>query len=169
MLDTGDEDGDAADDDWISTPAQVRSRVNGLRLRPVRAPLVRQIERAAEMLAKAGESGEPSSRRLYVFSDRTTTSWDADAAKRIQVPAGVQTAYIDLGVDKPVDLAIDKVEVKPSVVPPGGEVNVHVEVRAVGGDFDANLSARSTAAGSLASRTSSCRPIRGRPPASTSS
>ncbi len=56
VLDTGDDDGDAADDDWIGTPAQVRSRINGLRLRPVRAPLARQIERAAEMLAKAGES-----------------------------------------------------------------------------------------------------------------
>ena len=42
------------------------------------------------MLAKAGESSEPSSRRLYVFSDRTTTSWDADAAKRIHMPAGVR-------------------------------------------------------------------------------
>ena len=113
VLDTGDESGDAADDDWIATPAQVRSRINGLRLRPVRAPLVRQIERAAEMLAKAGEAGEPSSRRLYVFSDRTTTSWDADAAKRIKIPDGVQTAYIDLGVEKPADLGIERIEVKP--------------------------------------------------------
>ncbi len=155
VLDTGDDTGDAADDDWIGTLAQVRSRINGLRLRPVRATLARQIERAAEMLAKAGDSGDwaaPSSRRLYVFSDRTTTSWDADAAKRVKIPDGVRTAYIDLGVDKPVDLGIDKVEVRPTVVPPGGEVNVHVEVRAVGGDFDANLLCQLDGAGSLATR-----------------
>ncbi len=152
VLDTGDENDAADDDDWIGTPAQVRSRINGLRLRPVRAPLARQIERGAEMLAKAGESGEPSSRCLYVFSDRTTTSWDADAAKRIHIPDGVQTAYIDLGVEKPVDLGIDKIEVRPTVVPPGGEVNVHVEVRAVGGDFDANLLCQLDGAGSLETR-----------------
>ncbi len=140
VLDTGEGAGDEADDDWVVTPAQLDSRINkGLRFRPVRAPLVRLIERAAEMLAKPGEGPEPSSRRLYVFSDRTTTSWDAEAAKRLRLPDGAQATYIDLGVDKPVDLGITKVEVSPTVAPPGGEVNVHVEVRAVGGDFDANL------------------------------
>ena len=152
VLDTGEGPDDEVEDDWITAPAQLRSRINGLRVRPVRAPLARQIERAAEMLAKAGEGGEPSSRRLYVFSDRTTTSWDADAAQRIHLPDGVQVAYIDLGVEKPVDLGIDKVEVRPTVVPPGGEVNVHVEVRAVGGDFDANLLCQMDGEGSLATR-----------------
>ncbi len=51
-----------------------------------------------------------------------------------------------------MDLGIDKVEVRPTVVPPGGEVNVHVEVRAVGGDFDANLLCQLDGAGSLATR-----------------
>ena len=154
VLDTGEEGGDDVDDDWIGTPAQVRSRINGLRFRPVRAPLVPAIERAAAMLAKAGEDGDwaPSSRRLYVFSDRTKTSWAADAAKGIHLPEGVQAAFIDLGVDRPVNLSIDKVEVKPTVVPPGGEVTVHVEVRAVGGHFDANLLCQLDGAGSLATR-----------------
>ena len=115
------------------------ARINGLRLRPVQTPLVRQIGRAADLLAKAAEGGEPASRALYVFSDRTATSWDADEAKRLKVPEGVDVAYIDLGVDEPRDLAIDSVDVKPRVVDAGGEVTVHAEVRAVGADFDANL------------------------------
>jgi hypothetical protein len=140
VLDTGEEGGgDEAEDDWIATPAQVRARINGLRVRPVRAPLVHQIERAAELLAKAGQVGQPSSSRLYVFSDRTTTSWDADAAKRVKMPDGIEAVYVDLGVEKPTDLGIDKVEVKPLLAPPGAQLTVHVEVRAVGGDFDAGL------------------------------
>ena len=140
VLDTGDDgSGDEGDDDWSSTPAQARARINGLRLRPVQTTLVRQIGRAADLLAKAAEGGQPASRALYVFSDRTATSWDADEAKRLKVPEGVDTAYIDLGVDAPRDLAIDTVDVTPRVVDAGGEVTVHAEVRAVGADFDANL------------------------------
>ncbi|HVS37453.1 MAG TPA: BatA domain-containing protein [Gemmataceae bacterium] len=150
VIDTG--GGDDGDDDWITAPAQVRSRINGLRPRPVRAPLVGGIERAAELLAKASDDGEPSSRRLYIISDRTTTSWDADAARAVKIPDGVQAAYIDLGVDNPVNLSIDKVEVKPTVVPPGGEVTVAATVRVVGGDFDANLLCQLDGAGSLATR-----------------
>ncbi len=140
VLDTGDDgSGDEGDDDWSSTPAQAQARINGLRPRPVQTPLVRQIGRAADLLAKAAEGGQPASRALYVFSDRTATSWDADEAKRLKVPEGVDVAYIDLGVDAPRDLAIDSVDVTPRVVDAGGEVTVHAEVRAVGADFDANL------------------------------
>jgi uncharacterized membrane protein len=140
VFDTSDDAaGEEGADDWIPTPAQVRSRINGLRFRPVRAPLTGQIEKAADLLAKAGSNGEPSSRRLYVFSDRTTASWDADAAKRIKVPEGVQTVFIDLGVDQPANLGIEKIEVAPLVAPPGGTVTVPADLRAIGSDFEANL------------------------------
>jgi Aerotolerance regulator N-terminal len=140
VLDTGaDGADDEADEDWIPSPAQVRSRINGLRLRPIRAPLVRQIEKAADLLAKAGQAGEPASRMLYVFSDRATAGWDGAEAKRIKIPDGVQAAYIDLGVDQPRDLGVEKIEVSPLVVAPGGTVTVTVDIRAVGADFDVNL------------------------------
>jgi Aerotolerance regulator N-terminal len=140
VLDTGaDGADDEADEDWIASPAQARSRINGLRLRPVRAPLVRQIEKAADLLTKAGQAGEPPPRMLYVFSDRTAAGWDIEEAKRIKIPDGVQAAYIDLGVDQPRDLGIEKIEVNPLVVAPGGTVTVTADLRAVGADFDVNL------------------------------
>jgi len=140
VLDTGaDGADDEADEDWIPSPAQVRSRINGLRLRPVRTPLVRQIEKAADLLAKAGQAGEPSSRMLYVFSDRAAAGWDIEEAKRIKIPDGVQAAYIDLGVEQPRDLDIEKIEVNPLVVAPGGTVTVTADLRAVGADYDVNL------------------------------
>ena len=97
------------------------------------------MRKAAELLAKAGQAGEPSSRTLYVFSDRTAAGWDVDEAKRIKMPDGVQAVYIDLGVDQPRDLGIEKIEVNPLVVAPGGAVTVTADLRAVGADFDANL------------------------------
>jgi hypothetical protein len=140
VLDTGaDGADDEADEDWIPSSAQVRSRINGLRLRPVRAPLVRQIEKAAALLAKVGQAGEPSSRMLYVFSDRAAAGWDIEEAKRIKIPDGVETAYIDLGVDQPRDLGVEKIEASPLVVAPGGSVTVTADLHAVGADFDVNL------------------------------
>jgi Aerotolerance regulator N-terminal len=140
VLDTGADGADGeADEDWIPSPAQVRARINGLRLRPVGAPLVRQIEKAADLLAKEGQAGEPSSRMLYVLSDRAAAGWDLEEAKRIKIPYGVQAAYIDLGVDQPRDLGIETIEVSPLVVAPGGAVTVTADLRAVGADFDVNL------------------------------
>jgi hypothetical protein len=139
VFDTGEDA--AAGDDWIATPAEVRGRINKLRLRPVQAPLVRQINAALGLLGdvKAEDGGEPPDRRVYVFSDRTTTSWDAVEARRLKVPDGVSVTFVDVGVDEPRDLSIDKVTVEPQVIAPGGVVRVRCEVRATGADFDALL------------------------------
>ncbi len=76
---------------------------------------------------------------LYVFSDLAAAGWDIVEAKRIKIPVGVQAAYIDLGVDQPRDLGIEKIEVNPLVVAPGGTVTVTADIRAVGADYDVNL------------------------------
>ena len=62
---------------------------------------------------------------LYVFSDRAAAGWDSEEAKRIKIPDGVQVAYIDFGVDQPRDLDIEKIEVNPLVVAPGGDRHRH--------------------------------------------
>jgi hypothetical protein len=128
--------GDEGEEDWVPTAAEVRARINGLRVRPVQSTLPQQVRRACGLLAKATDAAE---RRLFVFSDRTATSWDADEAKGLEVPAGVEVVYVDLGVDEPKDLAIDKVEVEPGVVAAGGWVQVRALVRAVGADFDVKV------------------------------
>src|SRR3712207_7280076 len=50
-----------------------------------------------------------------------TTLFRSREAARIKVPEGVSVVFVDVGVDSPVDLAIDRVEVEPPVVPPGGK------------------------------------------------
>ena len=76
---------------------------------------------------------------LYIFSDRAAAGWDREEAKRIKMPAGVQASYIDFGVDQPRDLGVEKIEINPLVVAPGGAVTVTADLRAVGADFDVNL------------------------------
>ncbi len=139
VLDTGadaeDEDGG---EDWISSPAQVRSRINGLRLRRTRASLVRQVEKAAALLAKTGP-GQPSSRTLYIFSDRAAAGWEIEESKKIKLSDGARAVYIDFGVDQPRDLCLEKIEINPLVVAPGGAVTVTADLRAVGTDYDMKL------------------------------
>ena len=45
---------------------------------------------------------------------------------------GINSVFVDVGVDNPKDLAIDKVEVVPPVVAPGGKIKIQVTVRATG-------------------------------------
>jgi hypothetical protein len=140
VFDTGDEAGsDEPGDEWLSG-SQLRARVEGLRVRPANAPVNRQIERAYRLLQKVGDGTEAPPRFLFIFSDRTRESWDYAAAKKTQPAEGVNTVYVDVGVDNPKDLAIDKLEVEPPVVAPGGKVTIRATVRATGADHDNELS-----------------------------
>ena len=140
VFDTGDDAGsDEPGDEWLSG-SQLRARVEGLRVRPSGAPVNRQIERAYRLLQKVGDGPEAPPRFLFIFSDRTRESWDYTAAKRTQPAEGVNTVYVDVGVDNPKDLAITNVEVEPPVVAPGGKVTIKVTVRATGADHENELS-----------------------------
>jgi Aerotolerance regulator N-terminal len=132
VFDTADEAGsDDPDDHWL-TSSQLRSCVEGLRIRPANAPLNRQLERAYRLLQKVGDSEDAPPRFLFVFSDRTRESWDAAAAKRMQPDDGINTVYVDVGVENPKDLSIDKLEIKPAVAAPGEKITIIATVRATG-------------------------------------
>jgi hypothetical protein len=140
VLDTG----EGGDEDWLTAPSQVRARLNGLHLRPVQVPLVRQIDHACRLLQATAKSpnpvtGTPPLPLLYVFSDRTRTSWDASLAREIQIdPAAANpltATFLDLGVDEPEDVAIDSIKVEPMVAAPGETVRVSAIVRATGTSF----------------------------------
>jgi hypothetical protein len=109
-------------------PAEIRSRIEGLRIRPGAGSLNAAIKRALDRLAReeAGEDSPP--RLLYIFSDRTRASWDATGLKPT-LPDGVSIFWVDVGVEQPRDLGIDKVEVIPPVVAPGARFEVRVSVR----------------------------------------
>jgi hypothetical protein len=136
LLDSGDDAGDVGTE-WL-TPARAQSRIDSLRIRPAAGALNRHFDRAVRLLEKAGEGEDPPPRFLYVFSDRTRGCWDAQAGPRA-IPDSIRALVVDVGADKPKDLAITKVEVVPPVVAPGGHVQIHVTVQATGADFDTEL------------------------------
>ena len=136
VLDSGDDAGDGGTE-WMS-PALAQTRIDGLRIRPANAPLNRQIDRAVRLLDKVGEGDDPPPPFLYLFSDRTRACWDTQAGPK-SIPDSLRALFVDVGADKPKDLAIEKIEVLPPIVAPGGHMRIHATVRATGTVFDTEL------------------------------
>jgi hypothetical protein len=135
VFETGDEPGgDPSASEWLPSPSLIQARLDGLRVRAANGPLNRHVERACRLLQQVGEGEDAPPRFLYVFSDRTRACWDAAEARKGQVPEGVNTVFVDVGVESPKDLAIDEVKVEPAVVAPGGRVQIRVTVRGTGND-----------------------------------
>ncbi len=136
LLDSADDAGEGGSE-WMS-PALAQTRLDGLRIRPANAALNRQIDRGVRLLEKVGEGEDPPPRFVYLFADRTRACWDVRAGPRT-VPEGVRALFVDVGAEKPKDLAIEKVEIVPPVVAPGGRIRIQATVRATGADFDTEL------------------------------
>jgi hypothetical protein len=142
VFDTGDELGsDDPGEAWVAS-ALLDSRIESLAIRPANAPLNRQINRAYRLLQKVGDQEDAPPRFLYVFSDRTRGCWDANEAKKTPPHEGVNTVFVDVGVDDPQDLAIDEVKVVPPVAAPGSRVQIQVRVRSFGDKHDNKISLR---------------------------
>jgi hypothetical protein len=121
---------------WIQGRSVVESRIGGLRTRPVVEPLPRLVEGGVALLARAvQEDNRP--RMLVVFGDRTVPSWPGGAGKK--VPEDIQAFFVDIGIEKPRDLAIESIETRPALVVPGAKLEVAVSVRAVGAEFNTEL------------------------------
>jgi hypothetical protein len=135
---------DSADDaaggpDWLP-PGTAPTRLAALRTRPANSPLNHAVERGFRLLAQLGDGEEVPPRFLYVFSDRTRASWDP--ALRPTRPPVVSGVWVDVGVEAPKDIAVEKVEVDPPAVTAGQTVRILVTVRATGSDFDSELFCR---------------------------
>jgi hypothetical protein len=118
--------------------SEARSRVEALRIRPAAGSLNRAVDRGLRLLGEepGGEDAPP--RLLYIFSDRTRASWETAGLKPV-VPEDVTVLFIDVGVEKPRDLAIEKVEVIPAVVAPKGRIEIRVSVRGTPGEHNNEL------------------------------
>lgn len=138
ILDTAEPGGE-----WLNTRAQAEDRITGLKLQPVNAPVTRQIGQAY-LLFKAldqeqSDPGEAMPRVLCVFSDRTTGCWDAAEAKGLHPPEGLNTVFVDVGVDNATDVGISRVEVPRSIVHPGKQAELRLTVGATGAGSENEL------------------------------
>jgi hypothetical protein len=131
VLDCGDEPGSEADRPGSVT--QAAARVKGLTVRPSAHPVNAHLGRAYQSLNALAAEGDTLPRLLYVFSDRTRPAW-TDALKAEELPPGVRAVFVDVGVEEPHDLAIERIEVVPPVAEPGKDVQVYITVRCTGGE-----------------------------------
>ena len=106
---------------------EVRVRLDALRIRPAAGSLNLAVERALRRL-ESDDADEGTPRLLYVFTDRTRASWDPRGVVP-KVPDGVTVLVVDVGVEAPRDLEVERVEVVPPIVAPGGGYKVRVSVR----------------------------------------
>jgi hypothetical protein len=136
VLDSGDDNLDV-----LLPVAEAKSRLDNLRIRPGAGALNRSVQKALALLGQESGGEDAPPRFLYVFSDRTRASWDSNGVKPA-LPEGVQVIYVDVGVEKPRDLAIEKVEVVPRVVPPGALYEVRVSIRGTPGGHKNEVSCR---------------------------
>jgi hypothetical protein len=129
--------------DWLNI-RQAEDRITELKIRPVNAPVTRQIGQAyllfKELDKNQSDTDEPLPRVLCVFSDRTTGCWDGAEAKGLHQPEGLNTVFVDVGVDNPADLGIVRVEVPRPIVHPGKQGEIRVTVSATGDGGENELS-----------------------------
>jgi hypothetical protein len=120
-----------------------RDRIKELQLRPDNGTVSRTLERAYTLLGEEESriegANELPPRYLYIFSDRTRASWNADEMRGLKQPEGINVVYIDVGAEKPTDLAIEKIIVDPPAIAPGEDVSVRVLVRATGEKADRKI------------------------------
>jgi len=131
-----------------------RERVAGLRLRHANAPLTRQFYQVYRLLGKLdtepSEGEEALPKLLYVFSDRTQECWDAETARSLKQPPGVNAVFVDVGVENPADVAVVNLELpldtdrdQPrQVFGTRDRLTLRATVRAIGGDCDTELFCR---------------------------
>ncbi|HLJ92814.1 MAG TPA: VWA domain-containing protein, partial [Gemmataceae bacterium] len=143
VLDTAEPGGE-----WLPTLSVARDRVSNLRLHPANSPLTGRLAQVYRLLADldqlAATGEDPLPRFLYVFSDRTQASWDQARTNDLQqlrdrLGIEIHSAFIDVGVDEPIDLALVSVQVPRPVIPPGDKIALQVTVRATGADCDTEV------------------------------
>jgi hypothetical protein len=135
--------------EWGSV-AQAREQVRGLTTKAGNAPVTNGVSAAYQLFDKLDKEASASEsealpRILYVISDRTVASWDPGRANDLIAqrdripPPQVRHIYIDVGVDKPVDVAVTQVDIKPQAIPANQEVVIKATVMATGQGCDTEL------------------------------
>lgn len=145
------------------TVAQARERLGTLVTHPGCPPVTSAMGAAYGLFADldrepaAGES-EALPRFVYLFSDRTMACWNSGRLQdliaqrdRLTGPP-VKQVLVDVGVEKPIDVAILSVELKPQSVPANRGVTIKVTIAATGQGCDTEVQCKLTSENSAERR-----------------
>lgn len=134
---------------WLPSATAARERIATRELSESAGPVTEGIATAwrlfAELAKEPAEPDGPLPRYLYVITDRTPASWDASAVGDLETTRATlgepkpECLLIDVGLEKPVDVALTELRIKPQVVPANLPVRFGVTVQATGQDVEAQL------------------------------
>jgi len=133
ILDTAEPGGE-----WLPSVALARERIADLKLRPANNPVTSRLAEAYRLLADLDQESETGDdtlpKFLYVFSDRTQDSWDQSRIKDLQqlrarLATEAHAVLVDVGMDKPVDVALVSLELPRQIVPLDDVAQVKATVR----------------------------------------
>jgi hypothetical protein len=135
--------------EWLTSVSLARERIAGLDLKPANFPATAQLTPAYDLLAKlpgeADGAEESPLRLLYVFSDRTTASWNSNQLENLErmrdrVPApGARAVFVDVGVDLSADVALTALELPRAVIAANEKLVVRATVQATGTPCDTDI------------------------------
>lgn len=115
-----------------------QERIGRLETTPVGQPLWEVLEGAAELLAHNEIDGEelPKRKELYVFTDLTEASWDAESSKalreRLAKLAGLGIYVIDVGVAEPKNFALGEIRLSGEILPRNRHWTLGTELSSIG-------------------------------------
>ncbi len=146
ILDTAEPGGE-----WLPSVSLARERIDRLRLRPANGPVTSRLSEAYRLLTEveqaAEDMGEGLARFLYVFSDRTQSSWDASRLQDLQqvrdrLTPGINVALVDVGVDSPADLAITDLKLPRQRIAADDKILIRATIQATGVDCETEVICR---------------------------
>jgi len=133
---------------WALTLQEARKKIRDIRRpRAASRPLTQVLPLAYQLFARVGEETVPGQenmpRLLAIFSDRTAPSWEAEQSsfltdmrkellKEAEAKAPFIATFLDVGVDKPLNLAITSIDMKPQLVPANKPVEFSAWLEATG-------------------------------------
>lgn len=115
-----------------------QERMDRLETTPVGRPLWEVLEGAAELLARNEIDGEelPKRKELYVFTDLTEASWDAESSRalreRLAKLTGLGIYVIDVGVEEPRNFALGEVRLSSEILARNRHWALGTEVTSIG-------------------------------------
>ncbi len=145
-------DGAEPNANWLPSASAARERVTTRELAPNAAPMTDGIATAyrmfAELVGQMKEGDDLPPRFLYAITDRTPASWDVTrttdlvaARDRVGEP-NVEQIFVDVGLEKPVDVALTELRLARSVLPSNRPIVLPVVVQATGQDVETQVQCR---------------------------
>jgi len=111
-----------------------RSQVERLAVTPVSRPLPGQLSAALEKLKEV--SNEEMRREIYVFTDRTRSSWTTDTpagsdqtlAATLAAEKEVDLYLIDVGIERPQDFGLGEIQLNRQVLAQRSPLEIRVDL-----------------------------------------